>query len=61
MGKKYLQACEIGGSIYGKKRTTDKKKGPDESQAEEKDMLGSYSRLYRKQLAIMNKVFRHNR
>ncbi len=59
--KKYLQACETGGSIYGKERAAEKGRGPDDRCAEKEDLTGTCNRLYKKQIVIMNKVFRRDR
>ena len=55
--KKYLQGCEIGGSLYGKQQQP-KEKNPREKNTEREDLTGSYRKLYRNQVLIMNKVFR---
>lgn len=59
MGK-YLQACKMNGSLYGKKENPDKKAKSDKSQLVEENLLNGYSKLYKKQLVIMNKVFRRD-
>ncbi len=56
--KKYLQACEIGGSIYGKEKTTGKKARSGSRQTDRDDSVGAYDRLYRAQFAAMRRVFR---
>lgn len=56
--KKYIQGCEIGGSIYGKQHSD--KKNPREKREEKEDLTGSYKKLYRNQVIIMNKVFRQD-
>ena len=58
--KKYLQACEIGGSIYGKRKKADSNKTPgDDGASEKEDIMASYKKLYRRQIDVMDKVFRH--
>ena len=58
--KKYLQACEIGGSIYGKKQAIDVKltSTSDDKQLDDDSGIDNWSRLYRKQARILSKVFR---
>lgn len=58
--KKYLQACEIGGSIYGKKQTIDVKiaSTSDNKQLNDDGGMDNWSRLYRKQARILSKFFR---
>ncbi|NQT33291.1 MAG: hypothetical protein HQ594_06445 [Candidatus Omnitrophica bacterium] len=61
MKKKHLQACEMGGSLYGKKQAPDKNvkdKGKSEAAA---DPLSTYSKLYRKQMVIMKKVYHQDK
>ena len=60
--KKYLQACEIGGSIYGKRKKADIKKMPgDDKGPDGEDLMSSYKKLYRRQIDVMDKVFRHDK
>ncbi|MFC1479886.1 hypothetical protein ACFL5Y_00340 [Candidatus Omnitrophota bacterium] len=55
--KKYLQACEMGGSIYGKKKPADERfRSIDRNEVKE-DLMGSYSKFYRHQVVRMNKLF----
>ena len=54
--KKILQACRIGGSIYGKT-------SPGKSAAGrgvKDDISSNYKNFYRNQVTIMNKVFEKN-
>jgi hypothetical protein len=55
--EKYLQACEVGGSLYGKKRAILHKKVTDENAAEKEDLTDAYSKLYKSQVAAMDKLF----
>ena len=59
--KKYLQACETGGSIYGKKHATGKKGGFRNKRAGKEGLMNSCNRLYKNQVAAMEKVFRRDR
>ncbi len=54
--KRYLQACETGGSIYGKKiGSLGKSQNEDE---EKEDLKGAYDKLYKRQVNALNKVFK---
>jgi hypothetical protein len=58
--KKFLQACDLGGSIYGKgKRHFEK--GAGEKTKEKEDLMSSYRNLYKNQVNMMNKVFGRSR
>lgn len=51
----------MGGSLYGKKQAPDKNvkdKGKSEAAA---DPLSTYSKLYRKQMVIMKKVYHQDK
>ncbi|MFH1877447.1 MAG: hypothetical protein ABH883_01390 [Candidatus Omnitrophota bacterium] len=56
--KKYIQPCEIGGSLYVK-RTGEKdvRRTLDTMRPEKEDILSSYTRFYRSQLQEMDKIF----
>ena len=56
--KKYLQACEIGGSIYGKEGTAGKKVLSGSRRPGKADSISAHNRLYRAQFAAMRRVFR---
>ena len=57
--KKILQACEIGGSIYG--RTLDRGRSQGKKISDSGgDLMAHYKNFYREQLNIMNKVFEKN-
>ncbi len=58
--KKYLQGCELGGSMYGKSQPN-KKKDPRVKGEEKEDLMGTYRKLYKNQVLIMNKVFRQDK
>ncbi|MEA3489141.1 MAG: hypothetical protein U9R44_02215 [Candidatus Omnitrophota bacterium] len=55
--KKHLQPCELGGSIYGKKRMAGKKKGESRPKSADATDSTDYTKLYKKQFIIMNRVF----
>lgn len=60
--KKYLQACELGGSIYGKKRVRTRVRGSNKSFDKRKtNLLNEYDSFYRNQLNLMSKIFRRAR
>ena len=54
--KRYLQACETGGSIYGKKASS-RGKGRNKDE-EDEDLKGAYDKLYKRQVNALNKVFK---
>jgi len=56
--KKYLQACELGGSIYGKKRDLRDKGENGDRQAAGENTIASYKKFFKNQLANMDRVFR---
>ena len=58
--KKHLQACEMGGSLYGKTQTT-VKVGFDKKDADKKRLMRDYTQLYKRQIAVMDKVFRRDK
>ncbi len=58
--KKYLQACEIGGSLYGKTQTA-VRVGFDKKGADKKSLMRDYTQLYRRQIAVLDKVFRRDK
>ncbi len=57
MKKKYLQACELGGSIYGKKRTT-MKKSPGKKSGNSDGMVTAYNDFYKSQVDALYKAFK---
>ncbi|MDD5634167.1 MAG: hypothetical protein PHW46_02705 [Candidatus Omnitrophica bacterium] len=58
--KRYLQACEIGGSLYGKAKSS-RKAGYQRKKENKEDLISSYSSFYKKQYEVFNKVFRGQR
>ena len=59
MKKRYLQACEIGGSIYGKKRQTAKQPLHVRTKAPKQDVIAVYNKFYKDQVAALYKAI-HN-
>jgi hypothetical protein len=57
--KKFLQACEIGGSLYGKGKGASK--GAGKRTRKKEDLMGSYKDFYKNQVNMMNKVFGQNK
>lgn len=58
--KKFLQACELGESIYGRKKNSQSRTRRKPVHAG-KDMMGSYRTLYKEQLSAMDRVFGRNK
>ncbi|MFH1665860.1 MAG: hypothetical protein ABIA77_06930 [Candidatus Omnitrophota bacterium] len=56
--KKYLQACEAGGSIYGKSKGAAKRCRAKDSATGKKDLAGEYNKFYKQQLNVMDRLFR---
>ena len=61
MKKKYIQSCEFGGSIYGKKRTTGKKVSPNHRSVSKKDLVRVYNKFYKDQVAALYKAIEKGR
>jgi len=59
MKKRYLQACEVGGSIYGKKRQTGKQHHANVNRISKKDVVEVYNKFYKDQVAALYKAI-HN-
>ena len=58
--RKYLQGLDLGGSLYGKKKQDPKKEDSgEEKKKEADDLASSYKKLYKSQVVMMNKVFKH--
>ncbi len=54
--KRYIQACEVGGSIYGK-RTAGKKVSPiHNDKANKKDVADIYNKFYKTQVSALYKA-----
>jgi len=47
--KKFIQPCELGGSIYGKKRSTSKTSNTSNSKAQKKNLVDTYNKFYKDQ------------
>jgi hypothetical protein len=56
--KKYLQACETGGSIYGKKKPESDESTPDHKHAQQNNHMVAYSTFYKKQVNALFRLFR---
>ncbi|MBD3426221.1 MAG: hypothetical protein GF409_03200 [Candidatus Omnitrophica bacterium] len=61
MKKRYLQACELGGSIYGRKGSAEKKRSTGRRSGKKEDMMSSYNKFYKSQVAAMYKVLHRDR
>ena len=58
--KKFLQACETGGSIYGKRRMSNG--GAAESSGVSKDdLMVVYNKFYKNQVAALYKIIREGK
>jgi len=51
--KKYIQACDIGGSIYGKKSSTGKKVSPNHRSVGKNDIRRVYNKFYKDQVTAL--------
>ncbi|MCK5451001.1 MAG: hypothetical protein KAI70_04470 [Candidatus Omnitrophica bacterium] len=59
MAKKYIQACNLSGSIYGKDKDSEKKAHFAKKNLETKEnLLDEYDSFYRKQVDAMTRMFR---
>jgi hypothetical protein len=58
MKKKYFQACELGGSLYGKKREADGDDRAAKKNVKIDNSVNSYKKLFKNQVVVMDKVFR---
>ncbi|MEA3489759.1 MAG: hypothetical protein U9R44_05420 [Candidatus Omnitrophota bacterium] len=56
--KKFLQACDIGGSIYGKKRSSGKKVSPIHKSVTSKELMEVYSKFYKDQVSALYRAVR---
>lgn len=61
MRKKYIQACEVGGSIYGKKRRTGKKGNYNRKNVNKKELIKVYNKFYKDQVAALYRAIHHGR
>lgn len=53
MKKKYIQACNIGGSMYGKARSENEKVSPDHRSISKQDLRRVYNKLYKDQVTAL--------
>ncbi|MBU1084038.1 MAG: hypothetical protein ABIG55_00615 [Candidatus Omnitrophota bacterium] len=55
--KRYIQACDMGGSIYGRTRSgADKNRSVPGHKGKGKDLIGEYSRFYKSQVGIIGRA-----
>ena len=59
MKKKHIQACDLDGSIYGKKRLYKKKVSPNHKSMNKKDLMKVYNKFYRDQVSALYKAIHH--
>ena len=59
--KKYLHACELGGSIYGKKKEVVRRVVRPQESNTKNGLMNSYNNLYKKQYVTMEKLFKHHK
>jgi hypothetical protein len=57
--KKFIQACSVGGPIYGKKRTAGKNSAAKKSKTGQKDLSAVYNKFYREQVTALYKAIHH--
>ena len=55
--KKYLQACNMNGSIYGRNTGQEGNNSSKDKLNKKESLSSSYSKLYKQQLVAMDKVF----
>ena len=53
MKKKYIQACEVGGSIYGKKRKTSNVAYSHQAKVTKNDIKDAYNRFFKNQVTAL--------
>lgn len=58
--KRFLQACEIGGSLYGKKRTTSKSGTARRGKIQKKNLVETYNKFYKDQVSALYKAIQKN-
>ncbi|MDD3088407.1 MAG: hypothetical protein PHT95_00480 [Candidatus Omnitrophica bacterium] len=59
--KKYLQACQIGGSIYGKKRVDGMREMGGRDAVSKEDLMTVYNKFYKNQVAALYKIIREDK
>jgi len=57
MKKKYLQACSFSGSMYGKEKSSGKRKHRAKGTSKN-DLVSSYSKFFKKQYGVMSGFFK---
>ena len=60
MKKKHLHACEITGSIYGKRRPPGKNVSPNHMSIDKKELTRIYNRFYKNQAAALYRALHKN-
>ena len=51
--KKYIQACELGGSIYGKKRKTSNLGSTSRDKVSKRELKNTYNRFFKNQVEAL--------
>jgi len=54
--KRFIQACEMGGSIYGQKRSSGKKVSPMHNTVNKKSLMEVYDKFYKDQVSAVYKA-----
>ena len=58
--KKFLQACETGGSIYGRKRAG-ARDAAEKNAVSKDDLMSVYNKFYKNQVAALYKIIADNK
>ncbi len=58
--KKFLQACETGGSIYGKRRGANRDIAEGNGVSKD-DLMAVYNKFYKNQVAALYKIIREGK
>lgn len=58
--KKFLQACETGGSIYGRKRAGARETA-EKNAVSKDDLMSVYNKFYKNQVAALYKIIADNK
>ncbi|HNX91307.1 MAG TPA: hypothetical protein PKY78_05735 [Candidatus Omnitrophota bacterium] len=61
MKKKFLHACSIGGSIYGKIGTPKRATFQHNNKVEKKDVVEVYNKFYKNQVSALYKAIHRGR
>lgn len=59
--KRYLQACEVGGFIYGKKRQALQKSPAEKKYSSSCNMVSSYNDFYKNQVMALRRVISNDK